>query len=374
MRLFLKNNLFFAGLLLSTFAFAQDQNFSEIDAHALEVPETAESNINSLAEYLTQNSETDLEKARALFIWMTDNIRYDVKLLNSSRLTAEQRYERQQANKVLKAKMGVCEGYTNLYHELCVAAGLQSEKVTGYAKPPGQRVSRLGHAWNILKIDDEWKLIDNTWGAGTVDDVKNRYKKNFNEDFFLVDPKDHILTHFPNDPLFQMLPQPVPWNAFTKNDHDIKVALANGAAVEEPFLEYYMDTLNFYNQLDSADKIINSCHRMLRFDPKNGYANYLIGKVYFKNGQAKSRQFRKVAEKAAKEQIHPTQSQWNTWSNIAVEMEKYLNLSVSYLNKVPSTDKFYGNAKGYKKNVGILKKNLSNNKSWLRQMKQFIRG
>ena len=58
------------------------------------------------------------------------------------------------------------------------------------------------HAWNAVKIDGKWQLIDTTWGSGYVSD--GAYVKQFRETFFLPSPEQLAFSHFPQDAAWQL--------------------------------------------------------------------------------------------------------------------------------------------------------------------------
>src|SRR5690606_2162152 len=78
---------------------------------------------------------------------------------------------------------------------------------TGYAKTStgeiGHIVNTTNHAWNAVKIDNKWKLIDATWSTGN--DEANPGSFNFSEEYFLIKPEKLILNHFPEDSKWQLL-------------------------------------------------------------------------------------------------------------------------------------------------------------------------
>src|SRR5580704_9177499 len=59
-------------------SYADDANrYEAIDQHALKAGPDDESSVASLAAYLKSVCKTDKEKARAIFRWITDRVRYD---------------------------------------------------------------------------------------------------------------------------------------------------------------------------------------------------------------------------------------------------------------------------------------------------------
>lgn len=174
--------------------------------HALNTPESKLESIESLASYLMEPARNDREKARAIYRWVAENIDYDVQgLLNSS-------YGDTSPEGVLKSGRSVCSGYSGLFGSLCVAAGLEVVTISGYAKgynyTPGAKFSGpTNHAWNAVKIDGSWYLLDSTWGAGYIDGKS--FIRRYDDHFFLTPPEEFIYGHLPEDPKWQLLDEPV---------------------------------------------------------------------------------------------------------------------------------------------------------------------
>src|SRR4029077_3289564 len=72
----------------------------------------------------------------------------------------------------------------------------------------------VSHAWNAVKIDGHWQLVDTTWGAGAL--LGKEFKKKYNEYYFLTPPEQLVLTHLPNDPQWQLSETPVQPEEFEK--------------------------------------------------------------------------------------------------------------------------------------------------------------
>lgn len=188
--------------------------FAVIDKHARECPKTYESDIETLAMYLQKVATTDLEKARSIYVWLSERISYDDRGFNSN-LNGDY-----SALGVLKYRTAVCEGFSNLYYALGKQMGLPIEKVSGYSKGysyrPGQRFSRPDHAWNVIKINDQWRVFDATWGRGYGRNVGGKLvsTKKFSDSWFDVDPYEAIFTHFPEDPMFANVEPQIDLNIF----------------------------------------------------------------------------------------------------------------------------------------------------------------
>lgn len=180
------------------------ERISMIDAHALAASDSEEVSPSVLVRYLSQPTRNDTEKARAIFRWVADRISYDVDAYLSNSLVT------MNAEDVLRQRRGICDGYAALFEKLAREAGMEAVTIKGYAKAygytPGTRFERPNHAWNAIKIDGQWRLVDTTWGAGYV--RNGRYVKVLTETYFLAPPEQLMFTHFPLNEAWQLQSTP----------------------------------------------------------------------------------------------------------------------------------------------------------------------
>jgi hypothetical protein len=179
--------------------------YKQVDEISLAAPTEAEKSLRGLAAYFAAAAVDDKEKVRAAYRWLTDRIAYD-----ADGFFADSPGD-QSAETVFRTKKCVCEGYANLMVALCTLMGLESVKVRGYAKGlgylPGPPSTKANHAWNAVKINDRWYLVDATWGAGYIND--KRFVRQFTDFYFLATPDKLIWSHFPTDSKWQLLTPPV---------------------------------------------------------------------------------------------------------------------------------------------------------------------
>ncbi len=183
-----------------------EDRFKPIDDNALNVQYSGNS-VQELATILQKFVSTDEEKARIIYTWITNNIRYDVVALST--FINQNIYPDVTVNTVLTNRQTICSGYANLYQQLAQEMGLKSVIVLGYAKGFDYAVgddNNVNHAWNAVKINEQWFLLDTTWGAGTINN--NRFEQNFNPVYFATNPEHFIYTHFPENIKWQLLSNP----------------------------------------------------------------------------------------------------------------------------------------------------------------------
>jgi len=191
--------------------------FRAIDAYALAAPTSVTDSVRDLAAYLTATSKTDQEKARAIFRWVAANISYDVEGYGSSH------YGDLSPDAVLRRREAVCQGYASLFDSLAKAAGLEAVTINGYAKGMGYRAGErftgpTDHAWNAVKIDGRWQLIDCTWAAGIFYEGTG-YRKEFDPYFFCTPPEEFLYTHFPKEARWQLVERPVSLEQFERRPY-----------------------------------------------------------------------------------------------------------------------------------------------------------
>ena len=187
-------------------------DFSKIDEYAIKTPVSQTKNIEMLSNYLTKDQTNDWFKVRAIFRWVAQNIAYDTDSYFSGR------YGDLSDKGVLSSKKSVCSGYSNLFESLCKYAGLEVVSISGYGKgygyKEGQKISGTNHAWNAVKIDNEWKLFDVTWGAGYVNG--RNFVRRWENYWFATDPEMFIFSHYPSNEEWQLLEDPISVDDFQK--------------------------------------------------------------------------------------------------------------------------------------------------------------
>jgi transglutaminase-like putative cysteine protease len=168
-----------------------------IENHAVKAPPEAERTLAALAAYLAEPGRGDADKVRAVYRWVTDRIAYDAEGFFAGRRGD------QSAAGVLKSRKAVCEGYANLVADLCDRMGVKVARVRGRARGVADNAA---HAWNAVCCDGGWRLLDATWGAGYLNG--REFKKDYARGLLFVSPDLLCLTHFPEDPTWQLRKPP----------------------------------------------------------------------------------------------------------------------------------------------------------------------
>lgn len=209
-------------------------NFDEVDQHARKLNKST--TFEKTAGRLVEPFDTEGEKARAIFTWISENLKYDIKkfkhqqerpqgrkiTFDASKSIEEVKRGRQidKATTAFKKERGVCEDYAYLFQYMCESVGLEAAFIPGYARNSYRDIGRSqhgsNHAWNAVKIDGKWYLLDATWAAGNTDINAGKFIKLFKGGFFMTEPDLFLLTHFPEEPKWQLLKEPKSWEEFAE--------------------------------------------------------------------------------------------------------------------------------------------------------------
>lgn len=196
----------------------QSQEFSRVDQIVDAYPKyrTPE----KLAAKIQKDFNSDLDKTRAAFKWLSNNISYSIRLAKSGRRSIEYQFyseeERLAKLQAIKDKLvkdafirriGVCEEYAQSLTKLCDLMGIESKVLKGNVRNSGREIGRnintTNHAWNIVKIENRWIIIDATWASGYS--MNGKWVRDFSDYYFDIPTNQIGKTHFPDDRKWQIL-------------------------------------------------------------------------------------------------------------------------------------------------------------------------
>ncbi len=227
-----------------------------------EKTQTNSKSIHEIVSTLTKGIENPLKKAKVLAIFMAEHYARDgfLKKEKDNASKKGKKYSASYESNLFEDKIGDSYAFAKLYQQMCQTAGLEAVIIEGYA---GRRIESFGvkrkeqkaikqtfnllankqdsslerykSAWNAVKIDNKWILIDTYWmikgekyaykNIQSEKRMKRILKQNKNKklskqntsidmDFFNAKPKELIKTHYPFDETYQLLKNPYSLNRF----------------------------------------------------------------------------------------------------------------------------------------------------------------
>ena len=175
-----------------------------------------------LVHKLTANLQTDVEKFRAIYLWVCQNIKGDYHLMvENDQMRRKLKtdtlalmewnagFKKEIFQILRKRKRTTCSGYSYLIKEMSELAGLECAIVDGYGpinKLKEYELAIPNHSWNAVKLNDKWYLCDATWAAGYTDLTTYLFEFDYDDQYWLMPPEEFAKTHQPEDPQWTLLP------------------------------------------------------------------------------------------------------------------------------------------------------------------------
>lgn len=188
-------------------------DFQKADHIALECNYEGLQNLPKLSHQLTSKLTTDVEKFRAIFTWVCTNVandyrRYEQNMRKRRRFKNDSLklsdwntdFRKLSFQKLLEDQKTICTGYAYLVNELSRLANINCKIIHGFAKTSTIDINELdvpNHSWNAVELNGKWYLCDPTWASGTPNSSTNQFEFNYNDGFFLSNPRLFAINHYP---------------------------------------------------------------------------------------------------------------------------------------------------------------------------------
>jgi hypothetical protein len=188
-------------------------NFKKADSIAASCNTENLNNLPQLAYKLTNGLATDVERFRAIYKWVCINIANDYSLYfknkrkrakfknDSLKLDAwNNQFKKEIFKKLRKRKKTICTGYAYIVQELSKLANLDCKIVHGFGRTSTILIDTYdlpNHTWNAINLNNKWYLCDPTWASGIPNPNTNVFSFEYNDGYFLANPKLFAINHFP---------------------------------------------------------------------------------------------------------------------------------------------------------------------------------
>lgn len=162
---------------------------------------------------LTIGLETDVERFRAIYLWVCNNVKNDYALYaknkrkrkkyseDSLKLEAwNTKFRKKIFNTLRKRKRTICTGYAYTIKIMSDLADINCEMVNGFGKTSSGNPKDLrypNHSWNAVKLNNKWYLCDPTWSSGFQNPETGKFQFSYNNGLFLASPDLFAINHFP---------------------------------------------------------------------------------------------------------------------------------------------------------------------------------
>ncbi len=228
-----------AMLLLIYYPVLKAQSSDGVDVRALHFPAAVTYSTSELAKYIHEHFTGDKEKIRVAYRWVTANIKYDT---DSMLPINWSKNHDEKIAATLRRRKGVCDNFASVFTDVLIKMNIPSYTVNGIVNRSAS-TDAGGHSWTAVLLKDQWYLCDPTWDASY----------NYQPNFFMIMPETFIESHWPFDPLWQLLPFPISFAEFKKH-------LAEPTKNKTYF--NVVDSLKAFAMLDSLQQLEAANRRM----------------------------------------------------------------------------------------------------------------
>ncbi len=218
-----------------------------------------ETSIAAVAQYIKSREPEPFKRIKALHDWVVTRLQYDLASLKPGQRKA------QDANSVFQNRIAVCEGYARLMVELGRLTGDQIVYVGGDVREENGAAAPVGHAWNGVKVNGLWYLIDTTWDDPIGPDKTSR---SYRTDYLFIPPNVAIWSHFPDDARWQLL----------------QAKLTRGDFLRQPFARPGIAREGL--TLKSPSRAAVDAHDVVAFEVENPLRRFLLVEYKTPNGQS----------------------------------------------------------------------------------------
>lgn len=201
-------------LIFVNYGFSQNEKIKSL----VEKTNDLNLDIRGLTDYAKMHIKDKNELAKFFYYWIGSNIEYDNELFEkilAKTITIQEFLEKQNEYDVYKNRKGVCAGYANLFKWFMNEIDIEAVVISGHIRDEINHYIELEtdddfrHAWNAIKLNDKWILVDTTWGTSE--------EKETSEFYFNIKPELLIITHYPEDIKWQLLKEPLSLEKFNNS-------------------------------------------------------------------------------------------------------------------------------------------------------------
>ena len=165
----------------------QGRNFKAVDDYVKSLGALDSMTMGTINNVVSKKFEDKIDKVRAIYVWIANNISYDIKAGRTNNVTKNSPTE------VLLYRKAVGIGFASLFQDMCSSADIRCLTVDGFVKTATQQIKEdetdINHSWAVVQLGqspETWYYVDPAWGSGYPDAEMKVFTKSFNEGYFFA--------------------------------------------------------------------------------------------------------------------------------------------------------------------------------------------
>jgi hypothetical protein len=181
------------------------RDFKAIDAYVKSLGSLDSMSMGTINNVVSNKFEDKIDKARAIYYWIANNITYDIKAARSNSIMKNSPTE------VLLYRKAVGAGFASLFQDMCSSADIRCLTVNGFVKHNteqiGEKGTEINHSWAVVQLGqspETWFYVDPAWGSGYADAEMKVFTKSFTDAYFFSDKANFNLNHYPDNQAWKL--------------------------------------------------------------------------------------------------------------------------------------------------------------------------
>jgi transglutaminase/protease-like cytokinesis protein 3 len=175
-------------------------DFKKVDSYVQSLGQMDSLNMGTITHIITKNFDDNLDKVRAIYYWVANNIGFDIKKYKSGG------NEKMTSDEVLKTRKANAYGYATLFQDMCSVVKIRCLTVDGYVKHSVEDINEkpdgFNHTWVVVQLGtspESWYYADPTFASGYIDDKLTSFTKAFTDVYFFPEKTIFNYQHLPDN-------------------------------------------------------------------------------------------------------------------------------------------------------------------------------
>ncbi len=197
--------LLFLLVSLNSNAQTNGRDFTAIDAYVKSLGSLDSMSMGTINNVVSNKFTDKIDKARAIYYWIANNISYDVKAARNNSTAKNTPAE------VLLYRKAVGIGFTSLFQDMCSSADIRCLTVDGFVKQNTSQINEKGveinHSWAVVQLGqspETWFYVDPAWGSGYADAEMKEFTKSYTDAYFFTERYTFNLQHYPDNEAWKL--------------------------------------------------------------------------------------------------------------------------------------------------------------------------
>ncbi len=190
----------FTFLAFNVSAQTNGRDFKAIDAYVKSLGPLDSMSMGTINNVVSNKFTDKIDKARAIYYWIANNITYDVKSTrNNNKL-------KNTPADVLLTRKATGIGFANLFQDMCSSADIRCLTVDGFVKYNTQQIGEndeeINHSWAVVQLGqspEDWYYVDPAFGSGYLNGDMKEFTKAYTDAYFFTEKETFNLQHFPDN-------------------------------------------------------------------------------------------------------------------------------------------------------------------------------